>query len=308
MSTRELVILGTASQAPTPERNHNGYLLRWGPHAILFDPGEGTQRQCQIAQVSTSTIDRICITHFHGDHCLGLPGVLLHQTMNRVQTPVVLNYPAGGEEYLQRLRNASIGHDRVDLRAEPVHTDGIVATEDDYVLSAAALDHVVPTVGWRVEDHGGHTMDPERLAAFGIEGAAIGELRDIGRVTAANGRVVGISEVAEVRDPVSMAFVMDTRPCPGAVELARDVDLLVCEATFTDDDAELAAAAGHLTGGQAGRLAADAGAKQLVLSHFSSRYDDVDRIVADARREFPGAVAANDFDRFEIRVSRDRSS
>ncbi len=308
MSTRELVILGTASQAPTRQRNHNGYLLRWGPHGILFDPGEGTQRQCQIAGVSTSLIDRICITHFHGDHCLGLPGVLLRLSMDRIDTPVVLNYPAGGEEYLQRLRNASIGHDRVDLRAEPVHANGVVATTDDYVLSAAALDHVVPTIGWRVEDPPGRTMIPELLAAHGLEGPAVGALRAHGRVTTDDGRVIGISEVSEARDPVAMAFVMDTRYCEGALELARDVDLLVCEATFTDDDAELAMTAGHLTGTQAGRLAAEAGANQLVLSHFSSRYANQDQILAEARAEFDGAVIANDFDHFEVRVTPDRSS
>jgi ribonuclease Z len=308
VSTRELVILGTASQAPTRERNHNGYLLRWGPHGILFDPGEGTQRQFEIAGLSTSVIDRICITHFHGDHCLGLPGVLLRLSMDHIGHRILLNYPAGGEEYLQRLRNASAGHDSIDLHPEPIHAAGVVASTDDYVLSSAALDHVVPTVGWRIEDPPARRIIPERLAQFGIAGPAITRLRRDGRLELADGRVVGLSEVSEERSPTSMAFVMDTRWCDGAVELADGVDLLVCEATFTDDDADLALEAGHLTGRQAGRLAAQAGAQRLVLSHFSSRYADQDQILAEARAEFDETVIANDFDRFEIRVSPDRSS
>ncbi|MGI9645352.1 MAG: MBL fold metallo-hydrolase, partial [Ilumatobacteraceae bacterium] len=94
MSARELVVLGTASQAPTRHRNHNGYLLRWDGSAILFDPGEGTQRQFTLAGVSPASITRICITHFHGDHCLGLPGVIMRMDLDQAQLPVPIHYPA----------------------------------------------------------------------------------------------------------------------------------------------------------------------------------------------------------------------
>src|SRR5262249_27893983 len=99
MSPRELVVLGTASQGPTPDRNHNGYLLRWDTEGLLFDPGEGTQRQLLLAGVAPSAITRICVTHFHGDHCLGLPGVLQRLSLDRVPHPVYAHYPASGQEY-----------------------------------------------------------------------------------------------------------------------------------------------------------------------------------------------------------------
>src|SRR6516225_6642688 len=108
MSPRELVIFGTASQAPTRSRNHNGYLLRWDGEGFLFDPGEGTQRQLLFAGVSAGHITRICITHFHGDHCLGLPGVLARMSLDRVAHPVDAVYPAQNQEVFTRLRHAAL--------------------------------------------------------------------------------------------------------------------------------------------------------------------------------------------------------
>src|SRR5215213_2824702 len=102
-ASRELVVLGTAAQAPTRDRNHNGYVLRWDGRAILFDPGEGTQRQLLHAGVPSSSITDICITHFHGDHCLGLPGVLARFALDQRQHPVDVHYPASGAEFLDRL-------------------------------------------------------------------------------------------------------------------------------------------------------------------------------------------------------------
>src|ERR671928_808399 len=108
MPARELVVLGTASQAPTRYRNHNGYLLRWDDAGILFDPGEGTQRQLLLAGVTASAVDRICITHFHGDHCLGLPGVLQRLSLDQAVGPVSVYFPAGGQVYFDRLHHAAV--------------------------------------------------------------------------------------------------------------------------------------------------------------------------------------------------------
>ena len=106
MSNRELVVLGTASQAPTRARNHNGYFLRWDDEGLLFDPGEGTQRQMLFAGVTASQVTRICITHFHGDHCLGLPGVLQRMSLDQVGHPVEICYPEVDQPVLERLRHA----------------------------------------------------------------------------------------------------------------------------------------------------------------------------------------------------------
>ena len=126
MSNRELVVLGTASQAPTRSRNHNGYFLRWDDEGLLFDPGEGTQRQMLFAGVTASQITRICVTHFHGDHCLGLPGVLQRISLDQVPHAVEVCYPAESQEVFGRLRHASLFRDRLQLRERPVGQDGPV--------------------------------------------------------------------------------------------------------------------------------------------------------------------------------------
>ncbi len=125
---RELVVLGTASQAPTRQRNHNGYLLRWDGEGLLFDPGEGTQRQMLHAGVAASDITRICLTHFHGDHCLGLPGIVQRLSLDRVEHPVTAYYPASGAEYFARLHHASSFYERAVLREEPVRAAGAIAS------------------------------------------------------------------------------------------------------------------------------------------------------------------------------------
>src|SRR5881392_712618 len=133
MSARELVVLGTASQAPTRHRNHNGYFLRWDKEGILFDPGEGTQRQLTIAGLSASAITRICIGHFHGDHCLGLAGIIQRLSLENVGT-VTVHYPASGQVYFERLSRASIfaGFEKLDPR--PIKAAGILHEDGGLIL------------------------------------------------------------------------------------------------------------------------------------------------------------------------------
>src|SRR4051794_17359814 len=121
MAARELVVLGTASQTPTRERAQHGALLRWDDEAILFDPGEGTQRQLTLAEIPAGAITRICITHAHGDHCLGLPGVLSRMALDGVSRGVDLYFPAAAGVYMERLQHAAAQMRRIEVRAHPVH-------------------------------------------------------------------------------------------------------------------------------------------------------------------------------------------
>lgn len=285
---RELVVLGTASQVPTRTRNHNGYLLRWDGEGLLFDPGEGTQRQMIHAGVSASQITRICLTHIHGDHCFGLPGVLSRMVLDRVTHPVHLHYPASGADVVRAL--VSVTSPGLDLRLHPHSGPGEIADG----LEVRPLRHRVETYGYRLFEHDRRTLLPDRLALAGIAGADVGILQRSGRL-----RGVRLDEVSVARPGQRFAFVMDTEPCAGAEELAVGDDLLVAESTFSDDDGDLAAQYAHLTAGQAGELAASGGVGTLVLTHFSSRYGDVNLLADQARARAGGArvVAANDLDR-----------
>jgi ribonuclease Z len=287
VSQRELVVLGSASQTPTRHRNHNGYLLRFDAEGILFDPGEGTQRQMIQAGRSASEITRICVTHFHGDHSLGLAGTIQRLSLDNVPHPVHCYYPASGQVYFDRLRHATSFHERATLVTVPLHVDGPV----DSGLSVAALDHRIDCYGYRFAEPDGRRMLPDRLASLGIRGPMVSELQRSGLIEV-DGRKVALNEVSVPRPGQVFAFVMDTRLCAGALELSRDADLLVAESTFLDADQDLAHSYYHLTSREAGRLAAEAGARELVLTHFSQRYpyEEAERFRDEAAQEFKGEI------------------
>ena len=287
MSQRELVVLGSASQTPTRHRNHNGYLLRFDAEGILFDPGEGTQRQMIQAGRSATEITRICVTHFHGDHSLGLAGTIQRLSLDNVPHPVHCYYPASGQVYFDRLRHATSFYERATLVTVPLQVDGPV----DAFLSVAALEHRIDCYGYRFAEPDGRRMIPGRLAELGIRGPMVSELHQAG-VIEVDGRKVAVEEVSVPRPGQVFAFVMDTRMCAGALELSRDADLLVAESTFLDTDRDLAHAYYHLTSREAGRLAAEAGARELVLTHFSQRYpyDEAERFRDEAALEFKGEI------------------
>ncbi|MFG2047078.1 ribonuclease Z [Micromonospora sp. NPDC048935] len=287
MSMRELVILGTASQAPTRQRNHNGYVLRWDDEVILFDPGEGTQRQFLHTTVTASDLTRICVTHFHGDHCLGLPGTIQRLSLDRVPHPVAVHFPAGGAEYFARLRHATSFYETAELQVTPIEEDGQRIALRCGTLEARRLRHPIETYGYRLVEPDGHRMLPERLSAYGISGPAVGELIRVGHLDL-DGRRVTRDEVSVPRPGQRFAFVMDTGLCDGVYALAEHADLLVIESTFLESEVALAAEVGHLTAAQAARVATESGVRRLVLTHFSQRYPDPRRFHDEARAHFDG--------------------
>lgn len=305
MSARELIVLGTASQAPTRYRAHNSYALRWDDQLVLFDPGEGTQRQCTLASVAIARATAVCITHFHGDHCLGLPGVIQRRAMDnrpgQADLPELpIFFPADGQEYFDRMRNASIFHDTSRAEPRPVCRPGQQGQLGELTLQAVALDHRCTTYGYRLQEPDGIRLDPDALRGFGIVGPDVGRLVDSGTHVAADGRTIGLDEVSAPRPGQSMAFIMDTRPCDGAMELADGVDLLVCESTYLHTEAALADEYAHMTARQTGELAAAAGVRRVVLTHFSARYSDNAVFAEEAAAFHDDVVAAEDLAVIEV--------
>ncbi len=298
---REVVVLGTASQAPTRERNHNGYLLRWDALGLLFDPGEGTQRQLLLASERTSTISHVLITHEHGDHTLGLPGVIQAMSLHRRDRPVVLVHPEPAGAYLDRILAVDLYDSDIEVQRVPLPADRTsrLALDDDTTLIARPLSHRVPTLGYRVQEADSRSMDPTRLAAAGLHGPAVGELQRQG-VVQVDGRTVRLEDVSDPRPGQAMAFAMDTRRCDGLTALLAGCDLAVVESTFQSGDETLADTYGHLTAGQAGAAAADAGVRRLVLSHYSQRYPDTSSFQVEAALHHDDVVAATDLSRVEV--------
>jgi ribonuclease Z len=213
-----------------------------------------------------------------------------------------VHYPGQNQAVFDRLRHAALFRDVLNLRERPVTGAATVASTPSFRLEALPLSHSTPTFGYRLAEPDGRRMLPDRLAALGVAGPDIGRLQREGSLPAA-GRLVRLEEVSEPRRGQRFAFVMDTRLCDAAFALADRADMLVCESTFADTEAALAREYGHLTARQAGRIAAEAGARLLVLTHFSQRYDPADgqRLAGEAASAFGGeVVVARDLSRIPV--------
>ncbi|TDW87583.1 ribonuclease Z [Kribbella pratensis] len=286
---RELVVLGTGSQVPSRERTQNGYFLRWDDEGFLFDPGEGTQRQMIYAGLAAGAITRLCVTHFHGDHCLGVPGVVQRLSLDDVPHPVRAHYPASGQTYFTRLRYAASFFERAELLEEPVEEDGLLSVGSFGQLWARRLEHPIESFGYQLIEPDGRRMLPDKLAAYGVTGPDVGRLQRAGSLDLGD-RTVRVEDVSELRAGQRFAFIMDTRLCENVLRLADGADLLVIESTYLSSETELARRFGHLTARQAARVAEECGVRKLVLTHFSQRYLEPERFHEEAAAEFSGEI------------------
>lgn len=299
MSVRDLTILGCSSQQPTRMRNHGAYLFRWNDEGLLFDPGEGTQRQFIFANIAPTVVNRIFISHFHGDHCLGLGSFLMRLNLDKVTHPIHCYYPASGKKYFDRLRYGTIYHETITVIEHPVSSEGIVHDDGHFRIEAAFLEHGVDNLGWRITEPDNRKFDPEKLKAHGISGPLVRELQEKG-VLSIGGKEIYLDEVSWIRHGDSIAVVIDTRYCQSAVELARNAQILLCESTYLEEHHDLAQKHFHLTAKQAAMIAKEAGAHQLVLTHFSARYQNLKGFEIEARAIFPNTYIADDLVTFQF--------
>ena len=298
MSVREFIAMGTASMLPTRHRAHNSYALRWDKQLILFDPGEGTQRGCTLAGVSIAKATAVCVTHFHGDHCLGLPGVIQRRSFDMSSKPnntktLPIFYPGDGEEYFDRLHHAAIFHDMSNIEKKPVSEPGVQTQLGHLELSAYPLKHRDTAFGYRLQEADSRVVDPELLAKTEIVGADVGTLLKQGWFDGPNGRVVA-DDITTLKRGQSFAFVMDTLPCESILTLANDVDMLVIESTYVHDDLPLAEKYKHMTARQSAEYASEAGARRLVLTHFSARYPNNQVFLDEAAQFHDDVVVAGE--------------
>jgi ribonuclease Z len=283
---------------PTKDRNTTAHLIEYKGEYLLVDCGEGTQRQMSIAGLSKTKITKILLTHWHGDHVIGLVGLL--QTMSAVPNPgtVAIVGPVGTKTFLGHLLKSMVMDLRLTLEVHEVEPREELVRffeNDDYALEAVALDHGTPCLGYRFVEHDRRRMHLDKCAALGItQGPLMGRLQ-AGETVTVGGRTVHPDEVSYVVPGRRIAFILDTQLCAGCVPLARDVDILVCESTYTEDLADKSEDHKHLTTRDAATIASQAGVKRLIITHFSQRYKTTHEIVLDARKYFLNTDAAYDF-------------
>ncbi len=298
MQNKEICILGTASQVPTKKRNHVGVLLRWEDKFFLFDPGEGAQRQLIQFDLPVSRISKIFISHFHGDHCLGLPGVIQRLSLSGVEHELEIYYPASGENFLNNLLHCASFYNRLNIKKNPVQEGGQIYAGQGLQIQAGLLSHSLDCCGYRVQEPDSWTVQPHKLPP-GFQGALVGRLKEQGSIEF-QGRTLRLTDVAVHKPGPSMAYILDTRFCASALQLARGADLLVSEATYLESELQLAQKYGHLTASQAAELAVLAEADRLVILHFSQRYHSLAGFWQEASRIHSDLIVAKDGERVKL--------
>jgi ribonuclease Z len=295
----KIVFLGTSCMIPTAQRNTSALLLSFRDENILFDCGEGTQRQMRIARIKPTKITRIMISHWHGDHVLGLPGLI--QTLGASEYSGVLEIygPSGSKAHLKQMLAACVYEQKIDIKVTEVDKPVFLET-DRFSVEARELVHPIPCVGFRFVEKDRRRMRLDCIRELGVpEGPLLGELQK-GQDIVFSGKRIAADAVTRIVKGKVVSYIADTLMCDNAVELARDADVLISEAAFDSSLEEKAREYSHLTAQQAAMIAQEGHARKLVLTHFSQRYKDTEKLEKEAAAVFPDVVCAEDF--MEIRV------
>lgn len=304
----ELLFLGTSAGVPTRSRNVTSLLLdlqhptRGG--LWMFDCGEGTQHQLLRTESHPGKLDKIFITHLHGDHLFGLPGLLCSRSMAGNVHPLTIYGPPGIREFVQTSLRISGSWTDYPLEIAEIRA-GEVFRDDAYTVTAAALNHPVECFGFRIEEHDKPgALDAAALIATGVPfGPLFQRLKRGESVTLADGRTInGAEYLSPPRPGKKLAIFGDTAPCANAIALAQGVDLLVHEATLEASMEEKANSRGHSSTRQAAQLACEAQVKKLIITHVSSRYDTQGcaMLLAECRAGFAESELAEDFARLRV--------
>ncbi|WP_380681425.1 ribonuclease Z [Salinigranum sp. GCM10025319] len=293
-----VTFLGTSAAMPTAERGPSAVICNREGERYLFDCGEGTQRQMMRFNTGFA-VSYLFVTHLHGDHVLGIPGLLQSWDFNDRDEPLAIHAPPGSRRHLDSLLHAGGHQPGFPIRINEVSPGNVALDGDNFEVRAFETQHRTRSVGWAlVEDDRRGRFDRERAEELGVPvGPKFGKLHDGESVELDDGRVIRPEQVVgEPRPGRKLVYTGDTRPTRTTEEIAREADLLIHEATFASDETDRARSTGHTTAREAGELAGRAGVERLALTHISSRYaGDASAIAREAEAAFDGeSIVAHD--------------
>ena len=284
---------------PTKERNHTSVLISYKGHGILLDCGEGTQRQLKIAGIKPTQVTKILISHWHGDHVLGLPGLIQTLGASEYQGTLEIYGPKGSKKRFEDMFKAFVFDRKLELEIKEVGS-GVFFECKEFSLEALPLEHNIETLGYNFIEHDRRRIDVKAVKKLGIpEGPLLGKLQE-NKPIEFKGKKISPKDTTYVVPGKKISFVADTCYCNNAVKLAKGADLMICEATYSSKLEEKAKEYCHLTAKQAGLIANEAEAKKLVLIHFSARYKNTQEVEEDARVVFDNVICAEDFMKIKV--------
>lgn len=289
----KITFLGTGSMIPTKERNHISILLRYKDENILIDCGEGTQRQLRFANISSTKITKILITHWHGDHILGLPGIISSMGASQYNKTLEIYGPKNSKKYFQNLMSGFAQQTNIKLNLKET-SSGIFFENNDFKLKATELIHGIKCLGYSFIEKDKRKINLNYLKKYGLKKHPILKELQKGNSITWKGKKINVDKATIIKKGKKITFISDTNLTQSIITLAKDSDLLICESTHLDELKEKTEKYKHLTSKQAAQIAKKTKVKKLVLTHFSQRYKDVKPLLKEAKSIFKNTIVAND--------------
>ena len=290
----EIIFLGTSCMQPTKKRNHPSFMLSYKTENILFDCGENVQRQMRLTGIKPAKVTRLLISHWHGDHVFGIPGLMSSMGADQYAKKLYIYGPKGSKKYLTHLFKSFASNDIIPYEIKEVKS-GVFFENDEFQLVAEPLKHSAECVGFSFIE-----KDTRRINVSYIKsGPILGKLQE-GKDVTYNGKKIKSSDLTYLVEGKKISYIADTLPCNGANKLAQNADLLISEGTHLSDIKEKTRKYMHLTVKDAALIASENNAQQLVITHISPRYKSTSEIVSEARTYFDNTIVAEDFMKIKV--------
>lgn len=294
----KVTFLGTGCMQPTKKRNHAGILLNYKSENILMDCGEGIQRQMRFSGIKPAKITRLLITHWHGDHVFGIPGLLSAMGADNSNHILKIYGPVGSRNYIEHMFKSFAAKEVIEHEVMEV-SKGNFFENDDFILEAQPLKHSVQCIGFSFIEKNRKRILVGKAEKLGLKGPLLGELQR-GNDIVIDGKKIRSKDLTYEVIGKKISYISDTLPCVGAEKLAEDADLLISEGTHLDDIKEKTEKVMHLTVKQAALIASENNAKKLVITHISPRYKAPSEALAEAKTYFNNSYVAEDFMSFKV--------
>lgn len=295
----ELTVLGSSSMIPTKDRNHPAFFLPFKKWGFLFDCGEGTQRQIKKAEIKPTKITHIFISHWHGDHVLGLPGLFSTLSQSDYSGKIQIYGPLGIKKQLQLVEKAFPSKLNIEIEVHEVEK-GIIIDEDEFKIEALSLKHTIPCLAYKFVEKDRLRIDLKKAKKLGLsEGPSLGMLQK-GKNVLKDGKKITPKDVTYTVKGASFCYITDTVYFKGLVNFAKNSTLLLCESTFLSNLEDQAKKYGHLTTHQAGSIAKEGNAQKLYLTHLSGRHAYIKEVVLDVQKVFKKADVVKDLEKISF--------
>ncbi len=295
----EIKFLGTSSMFPTKNRNHPGVLLKYNGSSLLFDCGEGIQRQLVIANEKITKINYIFISHWHGDHTIGLAGIIQSLSALQREKPLFIFGPSTTKKRVKKIIETFEFEKSFDIIVEEVNNFKKIKFEN-FTIKPFRTKHTIKTFGYIFKENDELKVNKEYIKKFGLfNNPIIAKLKEKKNITW-KGNKIKWKDATYVKKGRKIVYIPDTAYFKKLSYYCKDADVIICESTFSDKLKEKAKEYMHLTAKQAGKIAKDANAKLLLLFHFSQRYKDEKVLEEEAKEVFPNTIAAKDFFSIEV--------